>query len=150
MEEAGLQAILQAGRWAPTAKNQQEQKVYVIQSAEGLARIDALPPCRYHAATVLMVAFDRTRVYEYPDGRYDSGREEAAIVATHMLLAAKANGVESCWVNRFDPDEAARVFGLPDSEEVLMLLDLGYATAGAGPLENHTHRKPLEETVRYL
>ena len=31
-----------------------------------------------------------------------------------------------------------------------MLLDLGYAAEGAGPLPNHTSRKPLEETVTYM
>ena len=31
-----------------------------------------------------------------------------------------------------------------------MLLDLGYAAEGAGPLTNHASRKPIEETVSYL
>ena len=31
-----------------------------------------------------------------------------------------------------------------------MLLDLGYAAEGAGPLPNHTSRKALDETVSYL
>ena len=30
-----------------------------------------------------------------------------------------------------------------------MILDLGYAAEGAGPLPNHASRKPLEETVVY-
>lgn len=32
-----LDAILEAGRLAPTAKNLQEQRIYVVQSEEGLA-----------------------------------------------------------------------------------------------------------------
>jgi nitroreductase len=39
-----LDSILEAGRLAPTAKNLQEQHVYVVQSAEGLAKIDAQTP----------------------------------------------------------------------------------------------------------
>ena len=31
-----------------------------------------------------------------------------------------------------------------------MLLDLGYAAEGAGPLPKHSDRKPLSETVKYL
>ena len=31
-----------------------------------------------------------------------------------------------------------------------MLLDLGFAAEGFVPLPNHTSRKPLEETVKYL
>ena len=56
VDPARLEAILQAGRLAPTAKNQQEQKIYVIQSDEGLAKVDSITPCRYGAATVLLVA----------------------------------------------------------------------------------------------
>ena len=145
-----LDAILEAGRLAPTAKNLQEQKIYVIQSEEGLAKIDQLTPCRYGAGTVLLVAYDKENVYTYPGGKRDSGIEDAAIVATHMLLAAKNAGVESCWLNRFDPEEAAKAFSLPEKEEVLMLLDLGYAAEGAGPLPPHSQRKELSETVQYL
>lgn len=31
-----------------------------------------------------------------------------------------------------------------------MILDLGYAAEGAGPLANHTSRKALSETITYL
>lgn len=145
-----LEAILQAGRLAPTAKNQQEQKIYVIQSDEGLAKVDGITPCRYGAATVLLVAYDSTNIYQYPGGKRDSGVEDAAIVATHMMLAARDAGVDSCWLNRFDPDEAAHVFGLPENEKPVMLLDLGYAAPGVGPLPPHSARRDLSETVRYL
>ena len=145
-----LDAILEAGRLAPTAKNLQEQRIYVVQSAGMLAKIDALTPCRYGAPTVLAVAFDRNNVFTYPGGKRDSGAEDAAIVATHLMLAAADAGVDSCWLNFFDPEQAARTLGLPENEEVLMLLDLGYAAEGAGPLPNHSSRKPLAETVRYL
>ena len=144
-----LSAILEAGRLAPTAKNLQEQRVYVMQSEEALALVDEITPCRYGAPTVLVVAFDTENVFTYPGKKRDSGIEDAAIVATHMMLAAKDVGVESCWLNRFDPDVAKEKLALPENEEVLMLLDLGFAAEGAGPLPNHASRKPLEETVEY-
>ena len=150
VEKERLDRILQAGRLAPTARNLQEQRIYVVQSREGLAKIDRLTPCRYGAPVVLVVAFDRENVFTYPGGRRDSGVEDAAIVATHLMLGAKDAGVESCWLNFFDPDEARRILGLPENEEVLMLLDLGYPAPGAGPLPNHESRRPLEETVAYL
>lgn len=145
-----LNVILEAGRWAPTAKNLQEQHIYVIESAEGLAKVDALTPCRYNAATVLMVAWDSANVYTYPGGKRESGAEDATIVATHMMLAAKSVGVESCWVNCFDPDKAAEIFELPQNERVLMLLDLGYPAEGGTPLANHASRKPLDATVTHI
>ena len=133
VEPEKLTAILEAGRWAPTAKNLQEQHVYVLQSEESLAKIDKVTPCRYGAPTALVVAFDKNNVYKYPGGRADSGVEDATIVATHMILAAADEGVDSCWLNFLDPDALAKDLGLPENEE-----------------PNHSSRKPLEETVSYL
>ena len=150
VEKEKLDAILEAGRLAPTAKNLQEQHIYVVQSVEALAKIDKVTPCRYGAPTVLVVAFDSENVFTYPGGKRDSGTEDATIVATHMILAAADEGVDSCWVNFLDPEQLAQELGLPENEEVLMVMDLGYAAEGAGPLPNHASRKPLAETVSYL
>ena len=150
VEEDKLKAILEAGRLAPTAKNLQEQHIYVVQSEGALAKIDAATPCRYGAPVVLVVAFDKNNVFTYPGDKRDSGIEDATIVATQMVLAAYNEGVDSCWVNFFDPDKLAEGLGLPDNEEILMVLDLGYAAEGAGPLDNHFKRKDLTETVSYL
>ncbi len=125
VEQEKLGAILEAGRLAPTAKNLQEQHVYVIQSEQGLACIDKVTPCRYGAPTVLVVAFDKNNVFTYPGGKRDSGAEDA-------------------------PDILSAELGLPENEEILMVMDLGYAAEGTGPLPNHSSRKPLSETVTYL
>jgi nitroreductase len=150
VEAEKLSSILEAGRLAPTAKNLQEQHVYVLQSADSLAKIDAVTPCRYGAPTVVVVAFDKNNVFTYPGGKRDSGVEDATIVATHMILAAADEGVDSCWINFLDPEKLAQVLGLPDNEEVLMVMDLGYAAEGAGPLPNHESRKDLSETVMHM
>ena len=150
VEADKLEAILNAGRLAPTAKNLQEQHVYVIQSPEALAKVDMVTPCRYGAPTVLVVAFDKNNVVTDPGGKRDSGVEDATIVATHMILAAADEGVDSCWLNFLDPEKTAEVLGLPENEEVLMVMDLGYAAEGSGPLANHDSRKDLTETVSYM
>ncbi len=150
IERDKLNAILEAGRVAPTAKNLQEQMIFVVESEENLAKIDAVTPCRYNAPTVLVVAFDKTNVFTYPGGKRDSGIEDAAIVATHLTLAAADEGVDSCWLNNFDPEKLKESLGLPEELEILMLLDLGYAAEGAGPLANHSNRKELGETVKYI
>ena len=148
--EEKLLAILEAGRLAPTAKNLQEQRIYVLQSAEALAKVDKVTPCRYGAPTVLAVAYDKNNVFTYPGGKVNSGAEDATIVATHMILAAANEGVDSCWLNFLDPEKTAAELGLPENEEVVMLMDLGFAAEGAGPLPNHGNRKPLSETVTYI
>ncbi len=150
IENERLQAVLEAGRLAPTAKNLQEQRIYVIQSEEMLKKIDECTVCRYGAPVVVAVAYDNSNVYTYPGDKYNSGAEDVTIVATQMILAAYDEGLGSCWLNRFDPDETARILGLPENEVIVMLMDLGYPAEGAGPLPKHFDRKPLEETVTYL
>ena len=150
VEEETLVRILEAGRLAPTAKNLQEQHIYVATRTETLEIIDAVTPCRYGASMVLVVAFDKENVYTYPGGKRQSGVEDAAIVATHLMLAAADEGVDSCWLNCFDPDRLHAMLGLPDNEEILMLLDLGYADEEGKPLPNHFSRKPLSDTVSRL
>lgn len=145
-----LDIILEAGQLAPTAKNLQEQRIYVVQSEAGLAKIDEVTPCRYGAGTALVVAYDKENVFTYPGDKRDSGIEDATIVATHMMLAAQSVGVDSCWINFFDPEAAATKLDLPENEEVLMILDLGYAAEGTKPLAPHGQRKELSETVTYL
>lgn len=54
VEQEKLDAILAAGNIAPTAKNLQPQRIYVLQSTESLAKLDTLTHCRYGAKTVLL------------------------------------------------------------------------------------------------
>jgi len=88
VEKEKLEAILNAGRLAPTAKNLQEQHIYVLQSAEALDKFDQVSPCRYGAPTVLVVTFDKNNVYLYPGEKRDSGVEDASIVATNKAVAS--------------------------------------------------------------
>ena len=111
VEREKLEAVLEAGRLAPTAKNLQEQHIYVLESQEALDKFDIETPCRYGAKTVIVVAFDKDNVYRYPGGQRDSGIEDASIVATHMMLAATDQGLNSCWINFLDPDKLAGASG---------------------------------------
>lgn len=150
IDDTTLSYILECGRLAPTAKNNQEQHIYVAVSDESLKKIDECTPCRYGAPVVLVVAFDKHNVYHYPGDTRDSGIEDASIVATHLMLAAADADVNSCWINCFNPENLHAALGLPENEEILMILDLGYAAEDAKSLQNHDIRRPLSETVSYL
>lgn len=115
-----------------------------------MAKVDQVTPCRYGAGTVLVLTYDTDQVFTYPGGKYDSGFEDTAIVATHIILAAKSLGVDSCWINNIDPDQVKEVFDLPANEIVVCIIDLGFPAEGAGPLANHTKRKPIEDLVKYI
>ncbi len=150
VDAAALHTILEAGRLAPTAKNTQEQRIYVVQSEEGLAKIDAATPCRYGAPVCLVVAYDKNHTFTYPGERMNSGIEDATIVATHLLLGAANAGVDSCWSTFLTRTSWQTRWVLPENEEIVMLLDLGHAAEGAGPLPKPQLRKPLSETVTFL
>ena len=49
IEEEKLEKILEAAYIAPTAKNQQSPRIYVIQSEAGLKKIRELSRCAYNA-----------------------------------------------------------------------------------------------------
>ena len=88
VDEETLQKILEAGRLAPTAKNLQEQMIYVLESEKALTAFDSVCPCRYGAPTVLVAAYDENNVFTYPGNQVKSGMEDVSIVAAHMILAA--------------------------------------------------------------
>ena len=43
-----------------------------------------------------------------------------------MILAAADEGVDSCWINRFNPDKLAEALNLPENEAIWELYLLGW------------------------
>lgn len=73
--------------------------------------------------------------------------EDGAIATTHILLAAHAVGLGTCWVGAFGAayeDDTKRVLGVPPNLRVLSLVSLGYPAE-----ERISTRKDLREIVRY-
>lgn len=153
VEDEKLQKILQVANLAPTAKNAQCVRIYVLRSEDAIEKVKSLTPCTYGAPVVLMFAYEESESYTYPDSEDEdgnSGAEDCSIVATHVMFEALELGLGTCWVNRFTPAKAKEVFALPQSEHVVLLMDLGYAEDGNVPLPNHDKKKPLDETVKIL
>lgn len=143
-----LEKILNAGRLAPTAKNNQPQKIYVVESREGLEKIDRISRCRYNAPTVLMICADKTQAWQKED--YSSYEMDTSIVATHMMLEATNIGVDNIWIMLFDKEMLKKEFNLPSNIEPVCLMPLGYRSDDykASPL--HYNRKSLDETIEYI
>lgn len=57
VEDALLQQVLEAGRNAPTAHNNQPQRIFVLQSPEAMAKADACMGCHFHPPVLLTAAF---------------------------------------------------------------------------------------------
>ena len=151
VESEKLTAVLEAANIAPTAKNIQPQRIYVLQSDEALKKVDDLTPCRFGAPVVLLFAYDADEEWQNPlESGVHSGVEDASIVATHAMLEAADLGLGTCWVNYFPNSAAEKAFGLPENEKAVLLLPLGYPAPDAAPSPNHEKCKPLEATVKFL
>lgn len=151
IEPAKLNAVLQAARLAPTAVNAQAYHMYVVQSPEGMAKMRQLTPCHYGAPVVLIFTKNTQQEWHHPQlPEVVSGVQDAAIVATHAMLAATEQGLGTCWLNFFSPQAVSRAYNLPDHEIPVLLLPIGYAAADCAPADRHTLRKDLRELVSYL
>ena len=149
IENDKMALVLSAGRVAPTAKNYQPQKIFVIQSAGALEKLGRCSPCVYGAPAAILVCYDKNVSWKRNDAK-EHGDIDAAIVLTHMMLQAEELGLGSVWVCVFDPVAIAAEFNLPDNLVPSSLLPLGYAADDAEPAPMHAQRNPLTETVRYL
>lgn len=146
-----LEDILEAGRVAPTAHNNQPWRVRVLQSPGALAKADDVTSCRYGAPVVLLFSYDEVLDWKNPlEAGVHAGVQDVSIVATHMMLAAWEKGVGSVWVNYFEPSKTEKEFGFSPTERAVLLLPLGYAAEGAAPAPAHTEKKALADLVEWL
>ncbi len=151
IEREKLNLVLEAARVAPTAKNLQPQRIYVIQSAEGLAKVDALTPCRFGAPTVLLFTNNTDEEWNNPlETSVRAGVEDVSIVATHAMLEAEDLGLGTCWVNYFPNTELEKAFGLPKNERSVLLMPIGYPASDAAPGPNHAASKKTDEFVKFI
>ena len=148
IEEGHMNLILEAGRVAPTACNNQPQKIYVAKSREARQKLASVCRCTFDAPVILVVCYDRTRDWKnklMPG--YESGETDAAIVCTHMMLQAAELGIGSCWVGYFNARTVSEVLGLPEHITVSALLPMGYPAENAAPLPLHSQYRELADTV---
>lgn len=97
--EDKLNAILEAGTYAPTGMGMQSPIMVVVQDKETVARLSKMnadimgregDPF-YGASTVIIVLADKSRGTYLYDG---------TLVMGNLMNAAEAVGVQSCWIHR--------------------------------------------------
>ncbi len=147
VEQEKLDKILEAGRIAPTAKNIQPIKIYVVQSKNGIEKIDRATPCRYGAPVVLLVCGDMDKSYK-KEG-LEISVMDSTIVATHMMLEATNIGIDNIWIEMFDADVLREEFNIPENLIPVCLLPLGYKSKLCPPSPFHKIRKNIKELVEY-
>ncbi len=152
VEQEKLDKILEAGRLAPTAANFQPQKIFVINSPEGLDRIHKACKMTYEAPVVLLVCADIDQSWKIKmDDEFDSADMDVAIVGTHLMLEAWNLGIGSCWIRAFNSKDVIQEFNLPENIKPIFILSLGYKADDSQPNEKmHFSRKSIDEIVKYI
>ena len=144
VEPEKITTILEIGRLAPTARNQQPQRVRLLTDADDLAKIDECSPCRRGAPVVLLICYDKNEAWVRAIDNASSGETDASIYTTHLMLTAHDLGLGACWVMHFELAKLIELFALPENLVPFALLPIGYASDNSAPSEMHFDRKPLE------
>lgn len=149
VEEEKIQALLEAGRVAPTGANRQPQRILVLQSPESLAKISKGAKT-FDAPLVFLICADKDEVWTRPYDGFKITDIDASIVTDHMMLQATELGLGSVWICYFDPEVIKAEFDIPENLVPVNILAMGYTDEEAKSPERHDEaRKAMEETVFY-
>ena len=127
IKDAELNAILDAGTWAPTGMGKQSPVMVLVQDRETIdymtklnAEIQGRPGTDpfYGAPTVVVVL---------ADGENPNWMRDGSLVMGNLMLAAHSVGVGSCWINR-----ALELFDLPEGKALLRKWGLSETLRGVG------------------
>lgn len=149
VEQEVIEKILRAGQLAPTACNNQPQRIAVITGPEGLEKLRRCTGSHFNAPAALLICHDREECWKREYDGASSGDIDAAIVTTHMMLAAWTLGVGTTWVMHFIPEAVRTEFNVPEHLEPTALLVMGYPAPDAAPSPRHGERKPIEQVISY-
>lgn len=146
VEDEKLARVLQAARIAPSAKNLQPWHFIVIRDEEVKLRLKPAYDREwfYSAPIIICACSDIANGWVRKDGR--AYRDvDLAITFDHLVLAATAEGLGTCWIGAFDADVVRDALGIPAEFEPLLMTPLGYPAAIPQPRD----RKALADIVHW-
>ncbi len=134
-----LHRILQAGRMAGSAKDDQPVRLIVVKEREQRLAVtrcgNHMEPLENAALGIVIVLGPEegqpTGQFALHRGPFDAGR-----TAQNMMIAAWAEGITSCPVSVHHHDQAREVLGIPADHKVANVIALAY------PSDNARHANP--------
>lgn len=152
VEQEKIDAIIEAGRVAPTAVNFQPAKIWVFKSKEALEKLYQSVPFPFvkQVPVVFVVGGDPDTAWK----RHFDGKNfvdvDSSIIATHMMLEIQDLGLGTTWVGHFDADKLAEMFPEMKGYNLTAMFPVGYPAEDAKPSGTHEKFKPMEEMVTVL
>ena len=129
-----LDAILEAGTYAPTGMGNQSPVMVVVQDAETLKTLSRLNAEIWGNPKIDPLYGAPTAVVVLADGTWPTWLQDGSLVMGTLMNAAASVGVGSCWINRatetFDRPEGKALlqkWNLPDTLRGVGICILGYA-----------------------
>lgn len=147
-ETEKVERILNAARLAPTWANMQGVHYIVVREPENVKAVwDAVGQTRKFIQAPMFIV---GAISEKASGTNLNGQKyfgvDFGICFEHLLLAATAEGLASCWIGWFNENKVKQALNIPDDYKVMGITALGYSLKPKGEI---TDRKPLDKIVHY-
>lgn len=146
VEREKIESIFNAVRLAPSACNAQEWRFILVTDAELRARIaesGGQPFLKQCPVIVVACALTNRRVMRCGEVAY---LVDVALALDHLMLAAEALGLGTCYIGAFDSELVRKELGIPRDVPVPALVSLGYAADGDKP-PYAKHRLSIDEIL---
>jgi nitroreductase len=143
VDEALVEAVLEAGRWAPSGANNQPWRFVVVREAEVKARLAAFT----HYGKIIENAPVVIPVFIHRPSMYNDTKDHQSMGAClqNMLLMAEALGLGAVWLGEIlkNAEGVREALGLSPDLALMAVVALGWPAAG----NEQSQRKPLAELV---
>lgn len=150
IEPEKIERILQATIAAPTAKNVQPYKIWAIKSSDAFDKLKQATNYTFGAALAFVIGAKAEGAFVRPFDGKNFADIDAAIVATHMMLAIQDEGLGTTWVGYFDAPKLKELFPEMADYELIAVFPVGYPAQDAKPHVRHEDRRSVSEAVAEL
>jgi nitroreductase len=127
--EEALSKVLDAAKIAPSGSNRQPWKYLLIKNPELRKKIATLSGGQLWIAEAPIVVVACGSDIKYDCGGYMGEMSfliDSAIGLTHLILAAREEGLGTCWIGLFDNDSIKEILDIPLGWNVAAVTPLGY------------------------
>ncbi|MEM3546282.1 MAG: nitroreductase family protein [Candidatus Bathyarchaeia archaeon] len=143
-----LMRILEAARIAPSGSNRQPWKFILVKNEELKKKLAVACHDQTFIAEAPIIIVACGYNIHWNRGEYMGDLSmlvDVSIAFTHLILAARAEGLGTCWIGSFSNDKVKKLLGIPEDVNVVAITPLGYPKDQG--FEEPGPRKPLSEII---